>query len=233
MDFDKNFSDNIPHEVFDFSSKNILNWIKENRDKYDWAKDPNAYEMTNLFLFAAKYRAQGKQIDTSSINEIWEIRKQDFERCNISENNFVYRIVQDSHESAMSGKPLVNDSKSHHALRKMAGIGLYLYQQKRDNKQVSYDNPQELLELLSSAKSLKMLHPELFERYAFISNINKLCELQLSQDLPQELQDFVKEAQAELQFSEKDRNETINGTSFYDRLQKDEIEYFNDKDKEL
>lgn len=89
------------------------------------------------------------------------------------------------------------------------------------------------MELLSSAKTLNMLHPELFERYAFLSNINKLCELQLSQDLPQELQDSVKEVQAELQFSEKDRNETINGTSLYDRLQKDEIEYFNDKDKEL
>lgn len=228
MDFDKNFSDNIPHEVFDFSSKNILNWIKENRDKYDWAKDPNAYEMTNLFLFAAKYRGQGKQIDTSTINEIWEIRRQDFERCNISENNFVYRIVQDSHESAMSGKPLVIDSQSHHALRKMAGIGLYLYQQKRDNKQVSYDNPQELLELLSSAKTLNMLHPELFERYAFLSNINKLCELQLSQDLPQELQDSVKDAQAELQFSEKERNERMNGS-----LQKGAIKHFNDKEKEI
>lgn len=211
MDFDKNFKDNIAHDVFDISSRNILNWIKENRDKYDWAKDPNAYEMTNLFLLAAKYKGQGKQIDTSVINEIWEIRKQDFERCNISENNFVYRIVQDSYESAMSGKTLVNDNQSHHALRKMAGIGLYLYQQKRDNKQVSYNNPQELLELLSSAKSLNKLHPELFERYAFLSNINKLCELQLSQKLPQQLKDTIKEAQSEFQLSKKERNKTTNG----------------------
>ena len=46
-----NFKDNIGPTVFDFMSMNILNWIKENRTEEEFAKDPNAYEMTNLFLF--------------------------------------------------------------------------------------------------------------------------------------------------------------------------------------
>ena len=62
MDYDKNLKDNITHNLFNDSAKNVLNWIKDNRDKYDWAKDPNAYEMTNLFLFAAKYRSEGEKI---------------------------------------------------------------------------------------------------------------------------------------------------------------------------
>ena len=51
-----NFKDNINPVMFNQMSKNILNWIKENRTKEEFAKDPNAYEMTNLFLFCAKYR---------------------------------------------------------------------------------------------------------------------------------------------------------------------------------
>lgn len=47
-------NDNIRYEEFDFRTEGILNWIKENRDKEEWAKDPNAYEMTNVFLLAKK-----------------------------------------------------------------------------------------------------------------------------------------------------------------------------------
>lgn len=207
MDYDENFKDNIPYDLLDMSSNSILNWIIENREKQDDAKDPNAYEMTNLFLCAAKYRSQGKEVDLSAINGIWEIRKGDFERCNISENNFVYKIVQDSYESAVSGKSLVNDSQSHSALRKLAGIGLYLYQQKRDNNQISYNNPQELLELLNNVKSLASFHPELYERYAVQSNINRICELQLSQELPEQVQQAIKQRQTELQVYEQNQSE--------------------------
>ncbi len=55
-----NFKDNINSGMFNQISKNILNWIKENRAEEDFAKDPNAYEMTNLFLFGAKYRRRRK-----------------------------------------------------------------------------------------------------------------------------------------------------------------------------
>ena len=75
---------------------------------------------------------EGERIDTETLREMWEIRSQDFASCNISENNFVYQICKDSYEAAMSGRILVNDQNSHHALRKMAGIGLYLKQQQRD-----------------------------------------------------------------------------------------------------
>ena len=75
---------------------------------------------------------EGKQIDTDTLSEMWQIRSQDFANCNISENNFVYQICKDSYESVMSGRSLVNDQNSHHALRKMAGLGLYLKQQQRD-----------------------------------------------------------------------------------------------------
>ena len=113
-----------------------LNWIKENREKEEWAKDPNAYEMTNLFLFGAKYSKEKKNINLDVLKEMWDIRSKDFQNCNISENHFVYQICQDSYEAAMQKKALVNDENSHHALRKMAGLGLYFKQQQRDNKQI-------------------------------------------------------------------------------------------------
>lgn len=213
MNYDENFNDNIPYELLDMSSNNILNWITENRFQYDWARDPNVYEMTNLFLCAANYRSQGRKVDLSPINEIWEIRKDDFKGCNISESNFVYRIVQDSYESAIRGERLVNDSQSHMALRKLAGIGLYLYQQKRDTKQISYNNPQELLELLNNVKSLSKFHPELYERYAVMSNINRICELQLSQELPEQIQQAIKQEQAELQAYEQNKSVTKNSSN--------------------
>ena len=141
---------------------------------------------------------EGERIDTETLREMWEIRSQDFANCNISENNFVYQICKDSYEAAMLGRILVNDPNSHHALRKMAGIGLYLKQQQRDRGKVVYDNPMELLELLSSSKSLKVFHPDLYERYAFEQNLDVLCKLQLSRDLTEPFQDRIKSAQAML-----------------------------------
>lgn len=185
MDYSYSFQDNIPSYTFNSTSKNVLNWIEENRDKD--GKDPNSYEMTNLFLFGAKYYHEGEKIDIDTLSKMWNIRSKDFERCNISDNNFVYRICEDSYQSIISGKPLVNDENSHHALRKMAGLGLYLKQQQRDMGTISYNNPQELLQLLQCSSSLKTFHPDLFDKYAFETNINILCNLQLEHELPGEL----------------------------------------------
>lgn len=195
MDYSDNFVDNIPSYMFNSTSSNVLNWIKNNRDAFDWAKDPNAYEMTNLFLFGAKYAQEGKDIDISTLTEMWDIRSQDFERCNIQPNNFVYAICQDAYQAALSGKSMVNDENSHHALRKIAGIGLFLKQQQRDASTIAYNNPQELLQLLQCSSSLKTFHPDLFDKYAFKENIDVLCRLQLENDLPDEIVSFIKQAQ--------------------------------------
>lgn len=198
MDYSYSFQDNIPSSTFNITSKNVLNWIEENRTTVDWAKDPNAYEMTNIFLFGAKYSHEGKSIDVDTLTKMWEIRSKDFEGCNISQNNFVYKICHDAYESILSGKPLVNDENSHHALRKMAGLGLFLKQQQRDSGEISYNNPQELLQLLQCSKSLKAFHPELFDKYAFKENINALCDLQLKQSLPEEIANTIRATQSDV-----------------------------------
>ena len=198
MDYSYSFQDNIPSSTFNTTSKNVLNWIEENRDSFDWAKDPNAYEMTNLFLFGAKYSHEGKDVDIDYLTKMWNIRSRDFERCNIGENNFVYAICHDSYQSALSGKAMVNDENSHHALRKMAGLGLYLKQQQRDTGKVSFNNPQELLQLLQCSSSLKTFHPELFDKYAFEDNINVLCDLQLKHELPSEISQCIHDAKNQI-----------------------------------
>lgn len=198
MDYGYSFQDNILSSTFNSTSNNILNWIKENRDKFDWAKDPNAYEMTNLFLFAAKHSHEGNNINIDTLNQMWDIRSKDFNNCNISNNNFVYLICQDAYESAVSGNPMVTDENSHHALRKMAGIGLYLMQQQRDTGRVSYNNPQELLQLLQCSESFKKLHPELFNKYLFGKNLNVLCRLQLENELSNEVIQAIKTSQNNL-----------------------------------
>ena len=198
MDYSYSFQDNIPSSTFNTTSKNVLNWIEENRDSFDWAKDPNAYEMTNLFLFGAKYSHEGKDVDIDSLTKMWNIRSRDFERCNIGENNFVYAICHDSYQSALSGKAMVNDENSHHALRKMAGLGLYLKQQQRDTGEVSFNNPQELLQLLQCSSSLETFHPELFDKYAFEDNINVLCDLQLKHELPSEISQCIHDAKNQI-----------------------------------
>lgn len=213
MDYSMNFQDNIPSFVFNTTTENVLNWIEENRDKFDWAKDPNAYEMVNLFLFGGKYAQEGKDINLETLSKMWHIRSQDFDGCNIGSNHFVYALCSDSYDSAVSGKAMVNDENSHHALRKMAGIGLYLKQQQRDNGQISYNNPQELLALLRCSKTLQSFHPDLFEKYAFGKNLDVLCNLQLSQNLPPEVSDAIKTAQQQLSRSLQDatvENKAIN-----------------------
>lgn len=210
MDYSYSFQDNIPTSTFNTTSKNVLNWIEDNRNNFDWAKDPNSYEMVNLFLFGAKYSHEGKNIDIDTLTKMWNIRSKDFERCNINENNFVYSICKDSYQSAKAGKPMVNDENSHHALRKMAGLGLYLKQQQRDTNNISYNNPQELLQLLECSKSLKTFHPDLFEKYAFKENINTLCKLQLQNELPNEINDAIKNAQNNIFEKTVSPNQPIN-----------------------
>ena len=129
---------------------------------------------------------------------MWDIRSRDFERCNISSNNFVYAICEDTYKSAITGKPLVNDENSHHALRKMAGLGLYLKQQQRDTGEISYNNPQELLQFLQCSSSLKTFHPDLFDKYAFSENINVLCNLQSQHKLPNEISQSIQDAQNQI-----------------------------------
>lgn len=202
MDYNTNFQDNISSSSFNTTSQNTLQWIKENREKFDWAKDPNSYEMINLFLFGAKYHHEGKDVDIETLIQMWDIRSKDFENCNISSNNFVYRICEDAYRSVIDNKPLVNDENSHHALRKMAGLGLFLKQQQRDSNQVNYNNPQELLQLLVCSNSLKTFHPELFDRYCFKQNIGVLCRLQLENELPDEIKDTIKSSQNRLNYPE-------------------------------
>lgn len=195
MDYSYNFQDNIPYSMFNSTSNNVLDWIKENRDAFDWAKDPNSYEMTNLFLFGAKYSHEGRDVDIDALTEMWNIRSKDFAGCNIGQNNFVYVICQDAYQAAVSGKSIVDDENSHHALRKMAGIGLFLKQQQRDNGEISYNNPQELLQLLQCSTSLKTIHPDLFKRYAFDENIHALCKLQLQHESPSKIAQSIQDAE--------------------------------------
>lgn len=178
MKYSTDFQDNIPSYDFNGRANGIANWIEENRELHDWAKDPNAYEMTNVFLFAGKHIADGNDIDLDGVKRIWELRSQDFERCGISENHFVYQICKQSYDSAISGQALVNDENSHSALRKMSGIGLYLMQQKRDRGTVEYNNPNELISLVEDSKMLKLKYPELYETFRFDDNLGVLYELQ-------------------------------------------------------
>lgn len=177
MEYSINFQDNISAHDFNSRAEGITNWIKENRTQHEWAKDPNAYEMANVFLFGAKYASEGKDINLETLKEMWQIRSADFANCNISDNNFVYTICEDAYNSALNGRALVNDENSHHALRKMAGIGLYLNQQQRDGVTIQFNNLTELQTLIQTSSTLKALHPNLFEKYKFAENIEVLCSL--------------------------------------------------------
>ena len=92
--------------------------------------------MTNVFLLGAKYAEEGQDIDKGVLQEMWDIRSADFAECGISENNFVYKICEDSFRASQNGRALVNDEASHHALRSMADIGLFLNNQKARGEKV-------------------------------------------------------------------------------------------------
>lgn len=178
MEYSRNFQESIYPEEFDSRVNGINTWIENNRDLYDYAKDPNAFELTNVFLFAGKYASEGKEINLESVRRMWELRSKDFERCGITKENFIYQICEQSYNSAMSGKALVDDEHSHSALRRMAGVGLYLMQQRRDKGTIQYNNPHELMELIDNSKMLKIKYPHLHESLQFEKNIGRLYELQ-------------------------------------------------------
>lgn len=75
----------------------------------------------------------------------------------------------------------------------MTGIGLYCSQQKRDNKTVEYNNPTELLELVEASRTLKGIHPELYERYHFQASLERLYELQPKNSLQGRIEKAMKE----------------------------------------
>lgn len=189
----RNLQDNIFQEEFNDRAKGITNWIRENREKEEWAKDPNAYEMVNVFLLGAKYLSEGVDIDKETLKDMWELRKQDFERCGVSENSFVYRICEDAYQASQDGRALVNDEASHHALRKMAGIGLYLSTQKTRENKMEYNNPAELLELVETSRTLAGVHPDLFTKYGFDKNLQTIVKIQPESALSVRIDNGMKE----------------------------------------
>lgn len=208
-----NLQDNIRKEEYNDRTKGILQWIKENRDKADWAKDPNAYEMTNVFLLGGKYRQEGEKIDIEALDEMWNIRSKDFEHAGIMDQSFVYKICEDAYQSVQDGKALVNDEASHHALRKMAAIGLYCSQQRRDKENIKYNNPGELLELLETARTLKGVHPDLYEKYQFQANLERLCELQPENSLQNRIQkamETLEQEKEDIKDEKENRNNEMN-----------------------
>lgn len=193
MEYSIMFQDNILSQNFNNVARGITGWIKDNRQ----VKDPNAFEMANVFLFAGKYRQEGYDIDMAPLDEMWDIRSKDFANCGISENNFVYKICEDAYNSAKQGRALVNDENSHHALRKMAGIGLWLKQQQRDGEQLHYENLQEYQLLIESSKTLKSVHPDLFGKYKFDKNIDVLYNL-IERNLDEQTKNQLLEAKDSL-----------------------------------
>lgn len=216
MEYSRNFVDNIRSSEFNDRAKGIADWIEENKDKEEWAKDPNAYEMTNVFLFAGKYAYEGKDVNLETIERIWNLRKGDFERCGVQTNNFIYQICEQSYKSAMSKRALVTDESSHSALRKMAGIGLYLMQQKREKGQdIDYNNFGELMDLIEDAKELKQRHPILHDELKFGNNLNMLYKIQrinLNEQSRVELDNMYNEYR-NMQEKENRENQTPSGDS--------------------
>lgn len=178
----QNIRDNIFPEQFNKRADGIVKWIEDNREKEEDAKDPNAFEMTNVFLLGAKYASEGVDVNQEILKQMWDIRSGDFARCGISENNFVYQICKDSYEASQKGRALVNDEGSHTALTEMADIGLFLNKQKARDKKIEFNNPDQLLRLLEGSRTLKGVHPELFERYGFEQNLQTIAKLQLEKD---------------------------------------------------
>ena len=214
MEYSRNFVNNIRSSEFNERAKGIADWIEENKDKEEGTKDPNAYEMTNVFLFAGKYASEGKDVNLETIERIWNLRKGDFERCGVQTNNFIYQICEQSYKSAMSKRALVNDESSHSALRKMAGIGLYLMQQKRENGQdIDYNNFGELMDLIEDAKQLKQRHPILHGELKFENNLNMLYRIQrihLNEQSRVELDNMYNEYR-NMQEKENRENQTPSG----------------------
>lgn len=179
MEYNRDFADSIGKIEFNKKAKEIYKIIEINKEENNHTKDPNAYEMTNIFLFAGKYNSEGEKIDMRIVKKIWDFRKGDFEGCGIESNSFVYQICEQSYKAAISNMALVNDESSHSALRKMAGIGLYLMQQKREQEQeIDYNNLGELINLIKNTKILKEKHPYLHDNLKFANNLNVLYRIQ-------------------------------------------------------
>lgn len=173
----RNIEQNIYPEEFNEKAQTILGDIKKYREE-EWAKDPNAFQMTNLFLLGAKYADEGYEINKETLKEMWEIRSKDFARCGVHDGGVVYGICEDAYKASQLGNALVNDVDSHCALRKMAGIGLFFHQKLSKGEKLDYNNPGELCELIENSKTLKILHPDLFERYGFEPNLQMIAKLQ-------------------------------------------------------
>lgn len=64
----------------------------------------------------------------------------------------------------------------------MADIGLFLNRQKARGEKLEFNNPDQLLRLLQASRTLKGVHPDLFERYGFEQNLQTIARLQLEKE---------------------------------------------------
>ena len=140
--------------------------------------DPNAYELTGLFIDANNARLDGKAISeeaSSHLNEMWENRRENYLKNNIGTNNLSFRICSDCYDGKLSNTKFSTEATA--LLQRLAGVSLYLNQEVRNNGFVNYNNIWELQEIENNAKIAMNQGYDLSEYLdGFVIELNELTK---------------------------------------------------------
>lgn len=84
------------------------------------------------------------------------------------------------------------------------------YNNLQDNiRKNEYNNPNELLELIEASRTLKGVHPDLYEKYQFQTNLERLCEIQPENNLQSKIQEAMNNLEQKTEKSKETKIEEI------------------------
>lgn len=140
--------------------KNVYDWFQS--DPTAKNLDPNAFELIELFIMANNVKNSGgklSEVSQQQLNELWENRKTNYVSNGIGNDNLAYKICSDCYDGELSKNNI--DLASMKALQTIAGVDLWMNQEKRNCSEVRYDNVDQLTEIMNYIGAAKLTGADL------------------------------------------------------------------------
>lgn len=164
-------SNDIVNQSFEYKTDN-KDLVTKINELYQWMSldqnnlkaDPNATELVEIFITANNIINSGGTLTNETkakLNQIGENKNSNFAKNNLGPDSLAYQICRSCVDGELSKTYI--DLASSKLLQIMAGIDLWINQEKRDGKEVYFDNQNEKQQISRYYLASQLIGPDMAE----------------------------------------------------------------------
>lgn len=176
-------SDEVRNQAFEYKTEakdlvakidQIYQWLMFDQNNLN--ADPNASELVEIFINANNIVKSGGNLPAETktqLTQIWENRKNNFVKNNLGSDSFAYEICDSCFDGQLSQNYI--DLASLKLLQIMAGVDLWINQEKRAGNEVRFNNRMEMEQISNCYLASKQIgsHMDTYmNRFVKLTNIS-------------------------------------------------------------